>query len=630
MDLVVGQFLTGLSYGSTLFLVSSGLTLIFGVTRVVNFAHGALYMLGAYVAYAATSALPATPLGFFGGVLLAACIVALAGVLIEFVVLRRIYAAPEIFQLLATFGVALILQDVALAIWGPEELFAPRAPGLKGVIEVGGAFVPQYNLLLTLIGPAIFGVLWWVFRHTRWGTIVRAATQDREMAGALGINERWLFSAVFALGAGLAGLAGALQIPRETVNLQMDVTILVEAFVVVVVGGLGSITGAFWASLAIGVLHAFGIWLLPQSTLVLVFVVMAVVLIVRPYGLLGRPEVATRTVRAATHAPFVPLPARARLAMLAALAVAVAAPLLFGDYALVLATEMAILALFAASLQLFMGHGGLVSFGHAAFFGLGAYAAALLVRHASLPFAAAVVAAPLAAGAAAALAGFFVLRAQGVYAAMLTLAFAQILWSVAVQWVDFTGGDNGLLGIWPPSTSRLVYYALTLAVVGLALLALRRAALAPFGYALRATRDAAERAEALGIDVRRLRWAAFIAGGAFGGLAGALQVFQKGAVFPNALSLSTSVDALVMVLLGGLQTLSGPVVGAIAYHALATELLRHAEYWRLALGVIIVVVVMLAPQGIVGTLRARWRAMSAAQGRSQASSHRSAQREGSQ
>lgn len=606
MDLVVGQFLTGLSYGSTLFLVSSGLTLIFGVTRVVNFAHGALYMLGAYVAYALTAALPATPLGFFGGVLLAACVVALAGALIEFVVLRRIYAAPEIFQLLATFGVALILQDVALAIWGPEELFAPRAPGLKGVIEVGGAFVPQYNLLLTLVGPAVFGLLWWVFRRTRWGTIVRAATQDREMAGALGINERRLFSAVFALGAGLAGLAGALQIPRETVNLQMDVTILVEAFVVVVVGGLGSIAGAFWASLAIGVLHAFGIWLLPQSTLALVFVVMAVVLIVRPYGLFGRPDVAARTVRAATHAPLAPLPARARLAMLAALAVAAAAPLLFGDYALVLATEMAILALFAASLQFFMGHGGLVSFGHAAFFGVGAYAAALLVRHAALPFAAALLAAPLAAGAAAAMAGFFVLRAQGVYASMLTLAFAQILWSVAVQWVDFTGGDNGLLGIWPPTTSRLVYYALTLAVVGLALLALRRAALAPFGYALRATRDAAQRAEALGIDVRRLRWAAFIAGGAFGGLAGALQVFQKGAVFPNALSLATSVDALVMVLMGGLQTLSGPIVGAIAYHSLATELLRHAEYWRLALGLVIVVLVMLAPQGIVGTLRARW------------------------
>jgi branched-chain amino acid transport system permease protein len=136
-------------------------------------------------------------------------------------------------------------------------------------------------------------------------------------------------------------------------------------------------------------------------------------------------------------------------------------------------------------------------------------------------------------------------------------------------------------------------------------LLLRRAALAPFGYALRASRDAPERAEALGIDVRRVRWTAFVAGAAFAGLAGALQAFQKGAVFPNALSIPISVDGLVMVLLGGLQTLSGPIVGAIAYHGLSTELIRHAEYWRALLGVAIVVLVIAFPQGIVGFARTR-------------------------
>ena len=605
MDLVLGQFLAGLSYGSTLFLVSAGLTLIFGVTRVVNFAHGALYMLGAYIAVTVTAALPATPLAFFSGLLVAALAVAAVGVVIEFIVLRRIYAAPEIFQLLATFGVALIVQDTVLAIWGPEELFAPRAPGLTGAIVIGSAFVPEYNLLLTAIGPLVYAALWWLFRRTRWGTIVRAATQDREMAGALGVNERMLFTSVFALGAGLAGLAGALQIPRETVNLQMDLTILVEAFVVVVVGGLGSITGAFWASLAIGVLHAFGIWLLPQSTLVLIFVVMAVTLILRPYGLAGHPDMAARAVRATTHPPFTTASPHDRWWTAAVLAAVCALPLALGDYALVIATEMAILALFATSLQFFMGHGGLVSFGHAAFFGLGAYAAALAVNVLDAPFAAAIAIAPLAAAAAAAAAGFFVLRAHGVYASMLTLAFAQILWSIAVQWIDFTGGDNGLLGIWPPTAARWVYYLITLAVVVPSLLLLRRAALAPFGFALRAARDAPDRAEALAIDVRRVRWLAFVAGGAFGGLAGALQAFQKGAVFPNSLSIPVSVDALVMVLLGGLQTVAGPIVGAVAYHGLATELTRHAEYWRLLLGGTIVVLVIAFPRGIVGFLRQR-------------------------
>jgi branched-chain amino acid transport system permease protein len=151
----------------------------------------------------------------------------------------------------------------------------------------------------------------------------------------------------------------------------------------------------------------------------------------------------------------------------------------------------------------------------------------------------------------------------------------------------------------------VAYYLITLAVVAVALLALRRAAIAPFGFALRAARDGPARAETLGIDVRKVRWAAFVAGGLFGGLAGALQAFQKGAVFPDALSIPLSVDALVMVLLGGLQTLSGPIVGAVVYHGLATELTRHLVYWRLALGVAIVLLVIAFPQGIVGELRER-------------------------
>ena len=301
MDLFLGQFIAGLSYGSTLFLVSAGLTLIFGVTRVVNFAHGSLYMIGAYLAYTITTQ-PATPFGFFGGVLLAALGVAIIGAAIEIVLLRRIYAAPEIFQLVATFGVVLIVQDLALQIWGPQELFAPRAPGLKGSVEIVGALVPQYSLFVLVVGPAVFALLWWLLKRTRWGIWIRASSQDREMAGALGLNEPWLFTSVFALGAFLAGLAGALQIPRETVNLQMDLSILVEAFVVVVVGGLGSVTGALWAAFLIGLLHAFGTWWLPQSTLVLIFVVMAAVLIVRPYGLLGRPP-APHGARALAHCP---------------------------------------------------------------------------------------------------------------------------------------------------------------------------------------------------------------------------------------------------------------------------------------------------------------------------------------
>ena len=610
MDLFLGQFIAGLSYGSTLFLVSAGLTLIFGVTRVVNFAHGSLYMIGAYLAYTITTQLPATPFGFFGGVLLAALGVAIVGAAIEIVLLRRIYAAPEIFQLVATFGVVLIVQDLALQIWGPEELFAPRAPGLKGSVEIVGALVPQYSLFVLVVGPAVFALLWWLLNRTRWGVWIRASSQDREMAGALGLNEPWLFTSVFALGAFLAGLAGALQIPRETVNLQMDLSILVEAFVVVVVGGLGSVTGALWAAFLIGLLHAFGTWWLPQSTLVLIFVVMAAVLIVRPYGLLGRPP-APHGARALAHAPFVPLSKYWRSFAVLAVAAAAALPVLIGDYAIVIATEIAIAALLAASLHFGMGLGGIISFGHAAFFGLGAYSVALAIQHTDAPFAAALLLAPIAAGLVGLLVGRVVLRSHGVYAAMLTLAFAQILWSTAVQWVDVTGGDNGLLGLWSvlprALASPTVYYGLTLAIVVASLVVLRRAALAPFGFALRATRDSELRAEAIGIDAQRTRWLAFSAGGFFAGLAGALHAFHKGSVFPTTLSIPVSVDALVMVLLGGVQTLSGPIVGALAYHGLATELTRVTDHWRLILGVAIVMLAALFPEGIVGFLRRRVR-----------------------
>ncbi len=608
MDLIFGQLIAGLSYGSTLFLVSAGLTLIFGVTRVVNFAHGSLYMLGAYIAYSITTHWTPNAFNFFGGLLFAALVVAAVGALIEVVLLRRIYASPEIFQLLATFGVVLIVQDVALAIWGPGELFAPRAPGLKGSVEIAGAFVPQYSMFVMIVGPAVYALLWWVINRTRWGTWVRAAAQDRETAGALGLNEPFLFTSVFALGAFLAGLAGALQIPRETVNLQMDLGILIEAFVVVVVGGLGSVTGAFWAALLIGMLHAFGSWWLPQSTLVLIFVVMAVVLIWRPYGLLGRPS-APQITRMQAHAPFVAPARRWRVAGLLALGTAIVLPMLIGDYAIVIATEVAIAAVLAASLHFGMGLGGIVSFGHAAFFGLGAYAVALAITHLAAPFAAALILAPIVAGSVALLIGRVVLRSHGVYAAMLTLAFAQILWSTAIQWVDLTGGDNGVLGLWsvlPAAlSSPLAYYVLAAAIAVASLAALRRIALAPFGFALRAARDSELRADALGIDTQRTRWFAFTVGAFFAGIAGALHAFHKGSVFPTTLSIPVSVDALIMVLLGGVQTLIGPVVGALTYHALSTELTRLTDHWRLLLGLAIVVLAVAFPDGIVGFARRR-------------------------
>lgn len=613
-DLILTQTLNGLASASSLFLVASGLSIIFGVTRIVNFAHGSLYMLGAYLAWTLVTWFgPADGLGFWGGVVLAALLVAVVGLLMEVTILRRIYHAPELFQLLATFGVVLMLQDVALAVWGAEDKLGPRAPGFKSFVILFGNRFPTYELFLIAVGPIVLLVLWLLFQKTRWGTLVRAATQDREMVGALGVNQRLLFTSVFAFGSMLAGLGGALQLPREAVTLHMDLSMISEAFVVVVVGGLGSVTGAYLAAVLIGILHAFGILIFPKITLVLVFLVMAVVLVVKPYGLLGRRPVGHARGHAAAEPLLTPSDRLTKLTGLAALVLLLVAPLVVPDHILLTLTELVIFALFAASLHLMMGPGGMASFGHAAYFGLGAYGAALAVKWLGAPMEPALLFAPFLAGIAGVVFGWFCVRLSGVYLAMLTLAFAQIAWATAFQWVDLTGGDNGILGVWPAAwaTSKTTFYYLALAVSVACVVALRLTIFAPLGYALRAARDNPLRAEAIGLHVMRIQWVAFVVAAFAAGIAGALFAFFKGSVFPTYMAIPRSVDALLMVLLGGVQTVSGPIVGAFAYAGLSEQLMKATMYWRFTLGLSIVLLVVLFPRGLVGgflALRERRRA----------------------
>jgi branched-chain amino acid transport system permease protein len=605
VDFVLIQLLNGLSSASALFLVAAGLSIIFGVTRIVNFAHGSFYMLGAYVAYSLIEVLPRSPLGFWGGVALAALAVGAIGAVIEIVLLKRIYRAPELFQLLATFGVVLVVADLALKIWGAEDLLAPRPPGLRGAIMILGQPFPQYDLLLVAVGPAVLAALWLLFHRTRWGALVRAATQDRDMVAALGVNQSRLFTGVFFLGSLLAGLGGALELPREAASLQMDVATIAEAFVITVVGGMGSIAGAYVAALLVAVLQAFGIVIFPKITLVLIFLVMAVVLAVRPYGFFGRAPAEPRSA----EAPALGAGAAGRWPWLALGAVLLAAlPPLAGGYAVTVMTEIVILALFAASLHFMMGPGGMPSFGHAAFFGIGAYGAALLAQDAGAPMLLGLAAAPLAAALLALLCGWFCVRLSGVYLAMLTLAVAQIVWSVAFQWTDISGGDNGILGVWPAAWARngTVFYLMTLLLCGGSLLLLRRFVFAPFGAALRAGRDAPLRAEASGIDLLAVRWTAFVIAALFAGLAGGLFAYSKGSVFPTYIAISRSIDALLMVLLGGVGTLAGPPVGAALFVGLQEEISRYTDLWRLLLGLIIIALVLAFPEGIAG-FAARWR-----------------------
>ncbi len=614
LDAVAFQALNGLAAASSLFFVGAGLSLIFGVTRIVNMAHGSLYMVGLYLAYSIATAIGGGS-GYWAGVVVAALLVAALGALIEIALLRRIYHVPELFQLLATFAVVLVLNDATLWLWGPEDLLGPRAPGLRGAVDVLGRRLPAYDLFMIAIGPVALLILHLALTRTRFGRLVRAATQDRETVGALGVNQALLFTAVFTAGSLLSGLGGALQLAREPANLAIDLTVIGDAFVVVVVGGMGSIPGAYLAAviiaevkalcIGVGVVHFGGLDVnFSKLTLVAEFIVMAAVLILRPHGLFGT-VVALRAV-GGTESPLRPASKwfKTGAAVLLVSLVSLAAVHANSPYALVLGTDVLIAIIFAASLHFIMGPGGMHSFGHAAYFGLGTYGAALLVKFLQAPMLAALLAAPVVAGLGAMLFGWFAVRLSGIYLAMLTLAFAQIVWSIVFQWQDFTGGSNGVLGIWPspPFDVPWRFYLLTLAVAVVVVVALRTIVFSPFGYAMRAGRDSPLRAEAIGIDVKRVHWIAFAMAGAAAGLAGGLFAFAKGSISPETINAGRSIDAIVMVLLGGLESLSGPIVGAAIFATLQDTVMRQAEYWRALLGAIILVLVLIFPGGIVGAL----------------------------
>jgi branched-chain amino acid transport system permease protein len=434
------------------------------------------------------------------------------------------------------------------------------------------------------------------------------------MVAALGVNQAWLFTAVFALGALLAGLGGALQLPREPANLEMDLHTIGAAFVVVVVGGMGSIPGAYVAALLIAELKAICIWLglveiagiqisFSKLTLVVEFLVMAIVLVFRPWGLMGRAQQASRNA-AEIELPLRPASSAYQLGGVLVVLTLIAMPWFAAQspYVTVLLIDLLIAVLFAASLHFIMGPAGLHSFGHAAYFGLGAYGAALLIRYLGVPMELSLILAPAVAALGAFLYGWFCVRLSGVYLAMLTLAFAQITWAIVYQWDGFTGGSNGLTGVWPAQwlQDKKNYYFLTLGLVVISVYVMRRLLYSPFGYALRAGRDSPLRADAIGIDVKKIQWVAFIVAGTFAGLAGALFAFSKGSISPETLHVSRSIDGLVMVLLGGIQTLAGPIVGAFTFTWLHDTVARNTEYWRAMLGGIILLLVLLFPQGIAG------------------------------
>jgi branched-chain amino acid transport system permease protein len=283
------QFLSGITTAIFLFLVASGLSLVFGVLRVLNFAHGTFYMLGAYIAWQMVDWLAPSRQAFWPAVLAAALAIALLGAVVERLMFRHLYGKEELYQLLFTYALVLVLGDAAKIIWGTQQLSVSRPPMLDASIRVFGTLLPEYNLFVMLLGGTIAVGVWLILTHTPVGRMIRAAAMDREMLGTLGVNVGWLYTGVFVVSCFLAGLSGALVTPIKSIVPGMDVEIIVEAFIVVVIGGIGSFWGTFLGALIYGQVLSFGILIFPRFSIFSVFALMAVILIVRPWGLLGRP-----------------------------------------------------------------------------------------------------------------------------------------------------------------------------------------------------------------------------------------------------------------------------------------------------------------------------------------------------
>ncbi len=289
-DVLFNQFMSGIARAALLFLVASGLSLTFGVLRVLNFAHGSLYMLGAFLSYSVWKFFLMPILGFYLAAIVAALFMAGLGLLIEFVLLRRLYSRGWPEQLLATYALVLMITDLVKWAWGGKFLSIQRPAPFTGAVFLFDFPFPSYNFFVIGLGLALVIFLWWLVYKTRLGDIIRAAASDREMVAALGIPIPWLFTWIFVLGSSIAGLSGAVTAPFGSVALGMDIDIIVECFAVVVIGGMGSLPGTLLGSFIVGEVYSFGIMFEPQLALAFIFMVMAVVLIIRPWGIFGRPE----------------------------------------------------------------------------------------------------------------------------------------------------------------------------------------------------------------------------------------------------------------------------------------------------------------------------------------------------
>jgi branched-chain amino acid transport system permease protein len=609
MEFLVAQLLNGLVYGVLLFLMAAGLSLIFGLMNVVSLAHGSFFMLGAFFGLSIFKFTGS----FWLALILAPIPVVLIGVLMEFVFMRPLYRRGHMDQVLLTFGFTFVFFDLVQTLRGRLVLRLPAPEILQGTVNIGAGVFSAYRLFLIGFGFAIALLLWLFLERSRLGAMVRAGVDNAAMAAGLGGNIPALFTGIFGAGVALAALGGVAAGPVLGLYPGMDTEILIPAFIVIVIGGMGSLRGAFIGSLLIGVVDTFGKAYFPSLALFLIYLTMAVVLLIRPQGLFG---IKYSDISAAPAVTTVSAPAtmQTRAAGLVVLAAMLVFPFLISDYPRALVTEIYIFAIFAMSLDLLLGFTGLMSLGHAAFFGLGAYGVAVLGTLFGVNAWIGLLAGVLLAGGGAALIGFFCVRTGGIPFLMLTLAFSQLVFSVALKWRDVTGGSDGMAIAEKPSffgydlSNSLSMYFMALIFLVLVYGLLRRLLNAPLGHVFVGIRENEPRMLAIGYQTRAYKLLSFTIAGALAGLSGGLYAIFNSFISPDALYWTSSGDILIMTMLGGAGTLIGPAIGAGVFLLMKNVVSSYSEHWLAIIGITFICCVMFFPSGLWGALRnIRWR-----------------------
>jgi branched-chain amino acid transport system permease protein len=609
MEVFVAQLLNGLVYGVLLFLIAAGLSLIFGLMNVVSLAHGSFFMLGAFFGLSIFKITGS----FWLALVLAPIPVIVLGVSMELLFLRPLYRRGHLDQVLLTFGFTFVFLDLVQTLWGRTVMRLPVPDALQGTIQIGLGVFSAYRLCLIGFGFSIALLLWLFLERSRIGAMVRAGVDNAVMAAGLGANIPALFTGIFGLGVALAALGGIAAAPVLGLYPGMDSEILIPAFIVIVIGGMGSLRGAFVGSLLIGIADTFGKAYFQSIALFLIYLAMTAVLLIRPQGLFGikYTDISIAPAIATTSRPSTVQRSAVELLVLLAL---LALPFLLTDYPRALIAEIFIFAIFAMSLDLLLGFTGLMSLGHAAFFGLGAYAVAVLGAQFGINAWLGVVAGIVVAGCGAALIGFFCVRTGGIPFLMLTLAFSQLVFSVALKWRDVTGGSDGIAIAERPSffgydlSHSLVMYLMALSFFALTYWGLRRLLNAPLGHAFVGIRENEQRMMAIGYPTRAYKLLSFTIAGAIAGLAGGLYAIFNGFISADAVYWTASGDILIMTMLGGAGTLIGPALGAATVLLMKNVISSYSEHWLAIIGVTFICCVMFFPGGLWGSLqKVRWR-----------------------